>query len=331
MTGLHPGHRGEAVIFLHIPKSAGTTIYKILENQYSKAESYLLDGSRTPQAILEFKSLPTEKKNGIRLLYGHQTFGLHRQLPGKARYFTLLRDPIERIASHYYYVLRSRSHYLHDQVTRKKLTLKEYVASGISKELNDAQVRFISGIGFHFGFAQCPADLLELAEIILDEFFVMTGLIEYFDETVLMLKKVLDWKAPFYFKHNVSDQRPGREMIDADTLETIRHYNRLDLDLYLHASRNFKARLDGMGLSFQNELKAFRRLIAHWRKFKKKMDSRDGIPSKSLRNQIIGDLKGIQASLLAAGEDETADWLIQYASEMYPGEEEIRRSLTQRP
>jgi hypothetical protein len=45
----------------------------------------------------------------------------------------------------------------------------------------------------------------------------------------------LGWEIPPYQKKNVSDTRLKLNDIDGETLDIIRHYNQLDLELYSYA------------------------------------------------------------------------------------------------
>jgi hypothetical protein len=80
-----PNH-SQTVIFVHTPKTAGTTLYRILERNYSQKNIYTVwkDGT-----IDEFKQLDAERKAQIRLLRGHAGYGMHAYLPGPCAYAPL--------------------------------------------------------------------------------------------------------------------------------------------------------------------------------------------------------------------------------------------------
>jgi len=119
------------IIFAHIPKAAGTTLHRIIEQQYHRQEIYSIYSTPlTPEASFEhFTNLTPEQRAQIRILKGHMSFGLHAYIPGPVTYFTLLREPIERVVSFYYYIRQSHQHYLHDHVLAHNLSLQQYIES----------------------------------------------------------------------------------------------------------------------------------------------------------------------------------------------------------
>jgi len=87
----------DALIFLHIPKTAGITFRRIVTQQYDLSAHHQIDGEHIEDSVAAFKGLPETRRANVRLLTGHMPFGLHQFLPRRARYITLLRDPIERV------------------------------------------------------------------------------------------------------------------------------------------------------------------------------------------------------------------------------------------
>ena len=320
-------YEDRTIIFLHIPKAAGMTIYSILRNQYNETESHLLQGNTILQAIEDLKKLPPESKNKIRLLYGHMHFGLHRQFTAKTSYFTLLREPVDRIISHYYYVLKTPSHYLHEKVLKYKMNLKEYVSSGISKELNNSQLRYISAGDSRIDLNKCSHDLIDKTQTILDNFFVVVGIKEFFDETMIMLRKALNWKRPpVYIKQNVTKTRIKKEELDNDTMETIKKYNQLDIGLYHAAAVDFKKKMKSFGDSFQEELKAFKILNTHWQQFWSGNRLKYKFLQKSNR-AIVKDINNRIEILRREGDEKTALCLLKDAIALYPRAKKLERFL----
>ncbi len=262
------------LIFLHIPKAAGSTLYPVIDRHYDPAVIYTIDGSRTWESMKEFASLPDERRRKIRVLKGHMTFGMHRYLFGPSTYITLLRDPVERIISHYYYVLRTPVHYLYDKVKSGNMTLKDYVQSRLSTELDNGQTRLICGVkDVLFGdeedevpFGECSREMLEIAKKNLLDHFSVVGLTERFDETLVLLKRIFGWRMPFYTMRNVTKNRPRKESIDRETLALIEKQNKLDLELYRFAEDLFKRKIAEQGSSFEKEVRRFQAINAVYSK-----------------------------------------------------------------
>ena len=112
------------IIFLHIPKTAGSTLHTILQKQYPGDQLCHLKGDpHIDTAITNFKSMDSTQKKQIRLLTGHFEFGIHQWLPQTAVYFTLLRHPVERVLSYYYFILRNPEHPRHEEMSRNKTSV----------------------------------------------------------------------------------------------------------------------------------------------------------------------------------------------------------------
>jgi hypothetical protein len=245
----------ETVIYLHIPKTAGTTLHHIIDRQYEPAESHVID--RHDVGIEEFKGLSPVRRARIRMLRGHIPFGLHRYIPGPATYVTVLRDPIERLISYYYFVRGNPKHYLHDYALLRRMTLRRYVESRVSLATDNFQTRIISGAWTNVGYGECDEATLALAQRNLVQHFAVVGLAEQFDQTLLLLKRRFGWRNVFYSRRNVTQGRPPRDSLSQETLAVLRQHNRLDLELYRYAQALFAAQVRGEGARFASVAHTF--------------------------------------------------------------------------
>lgn len=252
---MHP----PTIIFLHIPKAAGTTLHRIIEQQYRPKEIYsTYPTTFKPDAGIEaFQALPAARRAEIRLLKGHMPFGLHQYIPGPSTYFTLLREPVERVISFYYFVRHNPTHYLYDHVIARGRTLQEYIESQIALSTDNFQLRLLSGVSYHRPYGQCDEELFAQARRNLQEHFTVVGLAERFDETLILLKRTFGWRNIYYIRHNVTRNRPEKEKIPADTLTLIRQANTWDTALYHQAQEQFQAQLQQQDASFAEELRNF--------------------------------------------------------------------------
>jgi len=232
----------KTVFFLHIPKCAGSTLsYEIIKKQFNPGASIFFYDQGHHVLVDRLKSMSEDEQKNIECIAGHFFFGIHRYYTARpTTYITILRDPIERVISHYYFVLRSNTHYLNKAVTENNLTLKEYVANKLSSELNNGQTRLLAGLEWDVPFGECKGELLDKAKENLETYFTSVGLTERFDEFLRLLNHQLGWKIYFKKKQNVGQNRMKKEDIDSDTITVIERYNQLDTELYRHAQILFE-------------------------------------------------------------------------------------------
>jgi hypothetical protein len=259
------------VIFLHIGKTAGTTIRQILRKQYPSDETLLIrnrplraerPGDRPTRelTINYFASLPEAQRSRPSLILGHTIFGLHRYVPRPATYFTLLRDPVGLTISQYNYVARNANHPLHDAASFR--SLEAYVTSGVTLEADNSQTRAIAG-DTTTPFGGCSEEMLALARANIEEHFAVVGLVERFDESLVLLQRAFGWERPYYVQANVTVKK---EPVTDRTRALIREQNRFDIDLYAWAAERFRRIIEETP-GFAEDLARFQRsnrLRAPW-------------------------------------------------------------------
>jgi hypothetical protein len=204
---------GTAIVFLHIVKTAGTTLHRIIERHYRGEEDYFI---REPNHLFaDFLELTIEEKARLRMIRGHMIFGIHEHLPQPATYFTLLRDPVARTISYYHHIRRSPDHHAHEAIVSRDLNPKEAIESGVDLLLTNGQTRVLAGGKWH---NECTPDALGAAIHNLQEHFSVVGLVERFDETLLLLRRAFGWQNLFYVPQNVGQRRPRREELPPEVL-----------------------------------------------------------------------------------------------------------------
>lgn len=247
----------QRVVFLHIPKTAGSTLYGIIDRHYKAKTVYTIgiDGS-----IDDFKNLSAPRRSMIRVLRGHHGFGLYQFLSGPSIHFTLLRDPVDRVISYYYFIRRRPKNHLHDFVMSNDMDLKGFIESGIPVMANNGQTRLLSGKmdkAHEVAFGECTEEALESAKSNLREHFTVVGLTERFDETLLLLREAFGWLNLFYARQKVAPNRPRKDELSKSTLDAITRVNLLDIELYDYATALFEQQARQQGPTFSREVKLF--------------------------------------------------------------------------
>jgi hypothetical protein len=227
------------LLFVHIPKTAGTTLHKILSHQYPADKTWIRHDSEGPWSAKDLERLREGSSSRPELIMGHLSTGLHLQVAG-VRYLTCLREPVARLVSHYHHALHETDHYLHDAVIRRRLDLAGYVTSGLSGELSNGMTRMIAGIEDFDAAIPGPVDL-ERAKRLLETHFDGVLLSERFDEGLLLLAEKQGWSSPYYLRRKVGRYSARAARLDAATRRIIEDHNALDLELYQWARARFES------------------------------------------------------------------------------------------
>lgn len=247
------------LIFLHIPKAAGTTLHRIIERQYPSSQIFSF-GADSSASLAQFNNLSLKKKRQIEVVKGHFNFGMHETLPWDSTYFTLLRHPVERTISYYNFVLQNQGHFFHDRVKAGNLTVAQVLDQGLTRDLDNGQLRLISGVWNDVPIGGCTEDMLKQAKRNLRDHFAVVGLARKFDESLLMLQQAFGWYHIFYIKHNVAKKRPSSQPLDKKTVAAIKRANSLDIALHDYATELFEERVASFGKPFQLKVRIFQQM-----------------------------------------------------------------------
>ncbi|MBK9125135.1 MAG: sulfotransferase family 2 domain-containing protein [Chloroflexi bacterium] len=242
----------ETLIFLHIPKTAGTTLRQVVGRQFVGKPQYLI-GSGTERNFEAFLALPEDERARLRYVGGHLRYGVHRFIPKPARYITMLRDPREHLISYYHYFLEDEGSATQEMIVGK--TFEEFLQI---ERMQSIQLDLIVGLddtpnaAGRWGMGRnrsLPVEQrLQIAERHLREHFVVVGLVERFDESMLLLRQRLGWKNVQYARLRETQTRPKQVEDKAPLHALVEQYAQPDLALYAIAKRIFEeqaAQYDG--------------------------------------------------------------------------------------
>ena len=252
---------GSTVIFLHIGKTAGTSLRQVLRRNYRASDIMLVRvrGRPREETLNQFAALPKEARESPRLLFGHTVFGLHEHVPRPYTYITMVRKPLSLVLSQYRFVLRTAGHRHHDLVTSQHMSIEEYVRSGISLEMDNSQTRAIAG-DLSTPYGECTNEMLATAKRNIEEDFAVVGLTERFDETLILLQKTFGWSKIHYVRANVAPHSSPLVLSD-EARRLIAEHNQFDDELYRYASLRFDEALARYP-SFAEDLERFQRTNA---------------------------------------------------------------------
>ena len=267
------------LVFVHIPKTAGTTLTSILRmnepGPRSRRGGNVFKGGGGVKRGIGFDGLLTNASGQLdraRLLTGHFPLAIREHLPEDrdVRFLTLLREPADRTLSHYFAI---RDRFGRREGTNKlglpplsaEATLDEALAAGYLHD--NVQTRMLSGLSEPFG--EVDEAMLEEAKHNLREGLAFVGLTERFDESLVLVKQRLGLgvilpdgtgKGRTHSRSSgrINTTRPRGDEVPQPLRRAAERCNRFDSELYRYAEQLFEAAPERQRPDFEIELAALR-------------------------------------------------------------------------
>lgn len=215
--------------FIHIHKNAGSTVQYVLRSTFGarhvNVEAWQGDGFwANPFTAADLARLrrfyPRLASIAGHLLRPYN--GLEAACPD-LRYFTLLRDPLKRSASNYQYVVQS---------LRKTYDFETWIQQDMHR---NRQTKVLAG-----------SDSVDDALRIIADRQIFIGLMERFDESLLLLKRLFAPQLNIAYEAvNVARSHSlARELLETPrTRDMLIEANRADLELYTSVQHHIYPRL----------------------------------------------------------------------------------------
>ncbi|MEJ2523446.1 MAG: hypothetical protein P8080_11320 [Gammaproteobacteria bacterium] len=211
--------------FVHIQKTAGTSLLTILRNTFGPAHLEVRTVDQRPGAVFGARDLAVVLRVApwVRSIAGHEIVAPTTCLPDRVLPYTILREPVARSLSHFEDKQRRG---------RNPPELEDYLSDS---ENRNFQVRKIAG-----------KEDFEEARRLLEEAYLFAGVQERFAESVRVLSALSPW--PLVLRHrpeNVFRRRDLRQALKADpeVMRRFREINELDAALHQWVSRDLYPRL----------------------------------------------------------------------------------------
>ncbi|EGC31795.1 hypothetical protein DICPUDRAFT_89500 [Dictyostelium purpureum] len=261
-------------IFIHVPKTAGSSlagIFRRNEKRDSFAHHWMHPNYRELENVV--------KKDTV---FGHIRYGLHNyyervypdRLPAneyglnKYSYITMLREPVDRVISNYYYHRQNRKDPFHDLAM--KYELRDWIK--VSAAANNEQARMICGLGWSdFG----NETISQIAHHHLKYTFKHVGITEDFVGSLVLLSHYSGLQNIRFSKINTGRQRVSVDTIPDDVIEEIKERNWIDISLYEMAKDIYNKQIDLIGREF------FEKEV---QEYKGKFMNKYSLPSNGIRS-----------------------------------------------
>lgn len=221
------------LIFVHIPKTAGTSFYDLIERNYDKNKRFVFNTNKGKNPIP--KLLRRQEKNCPEIVYGHGTFGLHEIFPN-SEYLTFIRNPVSHTISNYNYIRSSPHNRLHKRV--KDMSFSDFVSNLKDMWHDNQHYRQLTNTLFRiehseFYNKEIIPDYDQLDWALKKIKFLYR--FEDLQEAVSELSREFNWK--YGEMPHLNESKKDDFLISEKDIENIRVINHLDFYIYEKVSR----------------------------------------------------------------------------------------------
>lgn len=247
------------LVFIHLPKTAGTTLRYIIEAHFNESDICPLHNRN------EFEGLKNQYLEQFSYIRGHVPYELvEKMLTSKRTWITMLRDPVERYISQFFF-LQAKPVSIpilyppatkNDVQTLCNMTLDDFINTQsfkLSLLSRDMQARWLSTTintdspdkwlhAFNNSLVQETDINIDLGFQRLSGVNII-GLTERFQDSVFMLSYYFGWPPVMSDTYlNVTVGKPKRDDISKHLIDQIVELNSSDMLIYEHAKQIFEKR-----------------------------------------------------------------------------------------
>lgn len=214
---------GPKIFFFHIPKCAGTSVWRYLGKIYGHRQMFQI---ATGDDVKLFNDMTLSSLQDYSVIGGHHFLSTYRDRLGDFEGYykvTAIRDPIDRLISFYNFIRKDRRHPRFEQV--RTSTFEDFSLS----EAPNSQTQLLTG-----------GENCDVAVEILDRWFDYYTTTERADDLMRKLSEVGNVPVRRALHKNASRKKVKRDAVDPALVSRLQQRNEADLRLYEHA-RNRQA------------------------------------------------------------------------------------------
>jgi hypothetical protein len=218
------------ILFVHVPKSAGMSVFNGLAKAIgSKRSLRFVDGSEANKE--KYLAMTDEEVRNFHLLSGHFALPFFLKKPVQDyKIITVVRKPIDRELSAYFYMKTWEKHPRHAQI--KKMDLYHYLEQRERKGVKNPQCWHV-----------CGTASFEKARDAIDERYFMVASLEQLLDFCRILEKRLNLAPVVPMHDNRTSFRLTAEEIHPALLKRFEALTQGDLKLYHYVKEKFEKEL----------------------------------------------------------------------------------------
>ena len=240
------------LVFVHIPRTGGQSFQQLFLQNYRRKRIRFVRGSKV-QELAQLSEADYD------ICGGHIPWGVFANLGTPVSYITILREPIARHRSEYFFQKRTPTSRWYEMI-QNGFSLSDWFNLDSHSEFrvhNNTMTRYLSGA---YLWSAPNRHLAARAKEVLCKMPAF-GLTERFDESMLFLGRALRWEHIFVVPTNAKTQA------DDESVEVSYDHElfKFDRELYAFASDLFEDRINGVRTVFTEALAAYREIAERLR------------------------------------------------------------------
>jgi len=248
------------LVFLHHPKTGGTTLHNILVKTFSKEEI-------CPERFNGLRHYAAGELARYRYFSGHFDLPSVKLIPGRKKTITMLREPVARLISLYYFQRAHKPEVVESnglELARlaNTFTMKEFFLApevrmhpAINNSMTRVLVDTIEGLRWEQKALANFDDMSQFLQLALRELsaFDTFGVMERYDDSVELICESIGLSVPTQIEQRqvldvVMEEEPGLRRIEKEPVtdeirELAASLVETDLKVYVHARTLFEQRL----------------------------------------------------------------------------------------
>ncbi len=242
------------IAYFHIPKTGGQTFRSILNNQFSDCKRMIVNNEAE---ATRFSTRKQEEMVSLDLIEGHFGYDHIPNIPRRFIYFSLMRNPIDRVISQFNHLMNLETGIQSaSKMRQESWSLTDFVDNndpGLVPLVN-AHTFFLGGYlelvkrgisDWNILFEQAVRNLISN--------FHFVGILERFDEGLIYLQEHYNFKT-LYENKGVTPETAKTKVSEED-LEVLEKHLTPDIELYNLAVKMLEEKLKGV-TNLNEKLKA---------------------------------------------------------------------------